>query len=97
MKQRYLSRASAQLEHLNKRLDELRSMAERLGRDRRRPLERALDGARGLRNRAEAKLEDVRRAGEDAWRAFMVPAEAALAELRSVLEQLEGDFCQQAA
>jgi len=60
-------------------------------------LERALDQVRGLRNRTEAKLEDVRRASEDAWKLVKVHADAALAQFRAGLDQIENQFSRMAA
>jgi hypothetical protein len=89
---RYETSAAQELKALTDRLDHLRAVAERVSGERRFKLERGLDDLRGLRNRCEAKLEDVRRASEDAWHLVKVHADAALAQFRGGLERIEGQF-----
>jgi len=89
---RYETSAAQDLKALTDRLDQLRAVAERVSGERRFTLERALDELRGLCNRCEAKLEDVRRASEDAWHLVKVHADAALAQFRGGLERIEGQF-----
>jgi len=82
---------------LTERLESLRALAARTSGERRFALERSLDAARGFRNRSEAKIEDVRRASDDAWHLVKVHADAALAQFRSGLDQIESQFRQIAA
>jgi hypothetical protein len=89
--------AAQELKSLTERLDHLRAVAERVPGERRFTLERALDEMRGLRNRTEAKLEDVRRAPEDAWKLVKVHADAALAQFKGGLELIERQFRRVAA
>jgi hypothetical protein len=89
---RYELAAASELKTLTERLDNLRALAERTSGDRRFTLERALDEVRGIRNRTEAKLEDVRRAPDDAWQLVKVHADAALAQFRGGLDQIESQF-----
>lgn len=94
MKQVYVSRAAEDLRILGERLDRLRAATERLGTDRKLLLEPALDDMRGMRNRAEAKLEDVRRTSDDAWPVFKVHADGAIESLRSAIHRFEeGMIC----
>ena len=94
---RYELAAASELRTLTERLDDLRALAERTSGDQRFALERALDAVRGIRNRSEAKIEDVRRASDDAWQLVKVHADAALAQFRSGLDQIESQFCRAAA
>ena len=94
MKQVYVSRAAEDLRILAERLDRLRAATERLGADRKLLLEPALDDMRGMRNRAEAKLEDVRRAPDDAWSVFKVHADGAIENLKLAIHRFEdGMIC----
>jgi hypothetical protein len=56
-----------------------------------------LDAVRGIRNRTEAKIEDVRRASDDAWQLVKVHADSALAQFRGGLDQIESQFRRVAA
>jgi hypothetical protein len=94
---RYELAAASELKTLTERLDNLRALAERTSGDQRFALERALDAVRGIRNRTEAKIEDVRRASDDAWQLVKVHADAALAQFRSGLDQIESQFRRVAA
>src|SRR4029453_17854305 len=89
--------AASELRTLTERLDSLRALAERTSGDQRFALERALDQARGIRNRTEAKIEDVRRSSDDAWKLVKVHADAALAQFRAGLDQIESQFRRAAA
>lgn len=89
MKKAYLTFAEAALASLDERLDRLHAVAARLVPERRSAAERMLDTLRGIRNRAGAKVEGVRRAPEDAWSDVKVHAEAAVAELRAAVDRLE--------
>jgi len=91
-RERYEVAAASELKTLTERLDNLRALAERVSGEQQFALERALDQVRGLRNRTEAKLEDVRRASEDAWQLIKVHADAALAQFRAGLDQIESQF-----
>jgi hypothetical protein len=73
------------------RLEDLRVWAEKSPITRRRDLEPKLDEARGLLNRARARLEAVRMAGDDAARirAARTAATAAVEELTDALTRLE--------
>jgi hypothetical protein len=94
---RYELAAASELKMLTERLDNLRALAERTSEDQRFALERALDAVRGIRNRTEAKIEDVRRASDDAWQLVKVHADLALAQFRSGLDQIESQFRRVAA
>jgi hypothetical protein len=94
---RYELAAASELRTLTERLDNLRALAERTSGDHRFALERALDAVRGVRNRTEAKIEDVRRSSDDAWQLVKVHADTALAQFRSGLDQIESQFCRVAA
>ncbi|KJB95401.1 hypothetical protein GGE65_003764 [Skermanella aerolata] len=94
---RYELAAATELKMLSERLDSLRAQAERTSGERRFALERSLDALRGIRNRTEAKIEDVRRASDDAWQLVKVHADAALAQFRSGLDQVESQSRQVAA
>lgn len=73
------------------KLDELRCHAERLPVVQRRDAESALDRLRGLFNRALARVEAVRMAGDDADKLKRAVAGAAVAleELRDGLTGME--------
>ncbi len=73
------------------RLEDLRAWAEQSPATRRRDLEPKLDEARGLLNRARARLEAARMAGDDAARirAARAEATAAVEELSDALTRLE--------
>ena len=89
-KKAYLASAEAALLALDGRLDRLYGVAARLASEERRlAAERMLDTLRGIRNRAGAKLEDVRRAPEDAWSGVKVHAEEAITELGAAVGRLE--------
>jgi hypothetical protein len=94
---RYELAAASELRTLTERLDNLRALAERTSGERRFALERALDAVRGVRNRTEAKIEDVRRASDDAWQLVKVHADTALAQFRGGLDQIESQFRRVAA
>lgn len=71
------------------KLEELRREAERLPAARRREAEPALDHLRGLLNRATARLEAARMAGEDPGR-FAQARPGAAAALNELLHELAG-------
>lgn len=70
------------------RLDTLRRAVERRPGVR-RELERALDDARGLHNRALARVEATRQAGEESWPFARAQADQAMAEMQQALDELE--------
>ncbi|UEM19247.1 hypothetical protein JL100_019380 [Skermanella mucosa] len=94
---RFESASSLEMKALTERLDNLRAVAERVPGDQKFLLERSLDELRGLRNRCEARLEDARRASEDAWYLVKVHAEAALAQFRAGIETIENQYRRMAA
>jgi hypothetical protein len=89
---RFDSAASVELKSLTERMDGLRLVAARVSGDQKLALERSLDDLRGLRNRCEARLEEARRASEDAWYLVRVHAESALAQFRGGLEAIENQY-----
>jgi len=97
LRQRYVEAACSELNVLTRRLERLRSVVERGRGDRRLQHERHLDDLRGLANRATAKVEDVRRASEDAWKSFKVHADSAIAQFRDKIEIFEAEFAELAA
>lgn len=72
-------------------LEQWRAVVERQPPARRRNAELALDELRGRLNRAQARLEAARMAGDDAWRvsAARADAQACADELFDELARLE--------
>jgi len=97
VRETYLEDAAAVLARLTDRLDGLRAFTERTPSAQRFALERALDELRGLRNRTEAKLEDVRRSSEDAWQLIKVHSDNALAQFKGGLDRVETQMQRSAA
>jgi hypothetical protein len=93
----YMERALGALAKDAERLDRLRAEALRARGEARAALERELDGLRGACNRAAARIEDVRRAPEDAWSLAKVPADRALAGIEAELDRLEAHLRPHAA
>jgi len=87
---RYLIEAKAALDGATGRLDRLNRLVERTRGLDRRAWQRDLDHLRGACNRVAARIEDVRRAPEDAWQTGRMPTDTALAALLGELERLEG-------
>ncbi|HYG91027.1 MAG TPA: hypothetical protein VD978_32765 [Azospirillum sp.] len=79
------------------RLEQLRSTVERGDTDGRLDLERALDAARGLRNRALARVEAARQASDDAWTFACAQADQAIDELLQAINDLEHRLARAAA
>lgn len=88
-RQAHVATCHARIQETTRRLDELRSRAERQRGGRRQDVERTLDRLRGLRNRALARLEDCRRAGGDAWPSIRNQATTAVDELVDGLAEVE--------
>lgn len=88
-KEAYLATAAEELRDLHDRMETLRLSSRRLESGQGLLLERALDDLRGRSNRAEARLEEVRRASEDAWAMLRPRSEAALETLRTGIAHLE--------
>jgi predicted nucleic acid-binding Zn-ribbon protein len=88
-KQAYLAAAAEELRNLRDRMESLRRSSRRLESGQVLMLERALDDLRGRGNRVEARLEEVRRAAEDAWTTLRPRSEAALDDLRAGVRHLE--------
>lgn len=85
----HAARSHERLLDATRRLEALRSHAERQPAERRVELERTLDRLRGLRNRALARLEDCRLASDDAWPSMRHQAMAALNELLDGIAEVE--------
>jgi len=79
------------------RLEQLRFLVERRGVDARMELERRLDTARGLHNRALARIEAARQASEDGWPFARAQADHTLSELVQALDELEGHLARAVA
>jgi hypothetical protein len=88
-KEAYLAAAAEELRNLHDRMDNLRRSSRRLETEQGMMLERALDDLRGRSNKAEAKLEELRRAPDDIWAMLRPRLEAVLEELRGGIGQLE--------
>lgn len=80
-----------------RRLDDLRNTVERLRRDDRGEFERALDGLRGLHNRALARLEAARLAQPESWPLARAQADQALDDLTRRLDEVESHIQQRQA
>lgn len=78
------------------RLEQLRTAAERSKGDR-LGLERALDNARGLRNRVLARVEAAHQASDDAWPFARAQADQAVAEMMQAVADLEQTLSRAAA
>lgn len=78
-------------------LDDLRSIVERLRSEDQGDFERALDGLRGLHNRALARLEAARLAPPDSWPLARAQADQALDDLARRLDEVEGRLQQRQA
>lgn len=85
----HAARSHERIQEATRRLEELRSRAERQPAGRRHELERSLDHLRGRRNRALARLEDCRLASDDAWPSARNQASAALNELLDGIAEVE--------
>lgn len=85
----HAARSDEQLLDAARRLEALRSHAERQPAARRHDLERTLDRLRGQRNRALARLEDCRLASGDAWPSMRDQAMAALNDLLDGIAEVE--------
>lgn len=88
-KQAYLAAAAEELRNLHERMEKLRVSSRRLDNEQGMMLERALDDLRGRSNRAEAKLEELRRAPEDSWAMLRPRSDMALEDLRVGVGRLE--------
>ncbi|HYE39291.1 MAG TPA: hypothetical protein VEB23_05125, partial [Ramlibacter sp.] len=84
------------LAHTENRLEQLRSIVERTGGDRLN-LERALDHARGLRNRVLARVEAARQSSDDAWPFARAQADQAVNEMMQAIGELEQQLSKAAA
>lgn len=93
----YLYKIEGELRALEALLETLRRDVERSHGPDRVEHERELDGARGRRNRAKARLEDVRLAPEGTWRMSRVNADAAVSAFRSALADLAERYGRRAA
>ncbi|MCW2247332.1 hypothetical protein M2352_002923 [Azospirillum fermentarium] len=78
------------LESATRRLDDLRSIVERLrSSEDRGDFERTLDSLRGQHNRALARLEAARLALPDSWPLARAQADQALDDLTRGLDEVE--------
>ena len=84
------------LAHTGTRLEQLRSLVERGTGDRLND-ERALDRARGLHNRALARVEAARQSSDDAWTFARAQADQAIDEMLQAISELEGALAREAA
>lgn len=78
------------------RLEQLRSAAER-SENNRLELERALDHARGLHNRALARVEAARQAADDTWAFAGAQADQAIAEMTRAVAEVDAQLSRAAA
>jgi hypothetical protein len=84
------------LAHAEARLEQFRSIVERLAGDR-LSQERALDHARGLCNRVLARVEASRQAADDAWPFARAHADQAVTEMLQAIDELERQLSRAAA
>ncbi len=78
-----------QLSDAADRLEQIRSVVERSNTDSRLDLERALDVARGLRNRGLARIEAARHASDDTQSFARTQANQTINELLHAIKELE--------
>ena len=84
------------LAHTGTRLEQLRRLVERGTGDRLNE-ERALDHARGLHNRALARVEAARQSSDDAWPFARAQADQAVNEMLQAVGELENTLARKAA
>ncbi len=87
---RYLTDATTALAEAAGRLDRLQARVQRVRGIDRRAWQHELDLLRGGCNRVAARIEDVRRAPEDAWQTARLHTDTALSGLIAGLDRLEG-------
>lgn len=92
MKDDYQQKLEAKLEEWNAELDKLRAKAKGAEADAEREINKEVAQLEERRERARARLEELRAASDDAWHDFKAGAERAFDEMSEAVRQAVARF-----
>ena len=88
----YIEKAKNQLDALNNKLDKLEAKADKASGDAKMDIRRELDELQASRKRVEAKIHELRSAGDAAWDDVKIGLEMAWESLSNSVESASQRF-----
>lgn len=86
LKEDYQEKLEAQLKEWSRKIDQLKSAAEKLAADAQVTYHQQIDALRGKQEVAQKKLQELREAGEGAWESLKAGIDRAWDELKHGVE-----------
>ena len=86
LKEDYQAKLEAQLKEWSRKIDQLKSAAEKLAADAQVTYHQQIDELRGKQEAAQKKLQELKKAGEGAWEFLKVGIDRAWDELKQGVE-----------
>ena len=86
LKEDYQEKLEAQLKEWSRKIDQLKSAAEKLAADAQVTYHRQIDALRGKQEAAQKKLQELKATGEGAWEFLKVGIDRAWDELKQGVE-----------
>lgn len=91
-KQAYEAKVKAQLDRLNAQIDQMKAKAAEANADAAIEYNKMLEDLSGKRNEAQAKLDEIGRASEDAWEDLKIGFESAWNDLNVAFKSAMNKF-----
>jgi len=86
LKEDYQAKLEAQLKEWSRKIDQLKSAAEKVAADARVTYHQQIDALRGKQEAAQKKLQELRESGEGAWESLKAGIDRAWDELKQGVE-----------
>ncbi|PWN06491.1 hypothetical protein [Rhodohalobacter mucosus] len=91
-REQYIDNMAAKLKEWNAEVEKLEAKAQRAGTDAKKEISKEIQELRTKKNVAQDKLDDVKEAGEDAWKELQTEAEDAFEDIKSALDNAVNRF-----
>lgn len=91
-KQAYEEKVKAQLDNLNAQVEQMKAKAAEANADAAIEYNKMIDDLTGKRNEAQAKLDEIGKASEDAWEDLKVGFESAWNDLENAFKNAMNKF-----
>ena len=91
-KQAYQQKVKAQLDNLNAQIDQMKAKAAEANADAAIEYNKMIEDLSGKRNEAQAKLDEIGKASEDAWQDLKVGFESAWNDLNVAFKSAMDKF-----